>query len=150
MICYLPLTKLNNCLTANFGWLIANLSIFDNPKSAFIKSKNSSVFNSLIMSSSLSHSSSDRPIHLSWTFPADLILDSIAFLQFSSYGYRDFSSVLLFLMAFDATSPATLPNFIAYLIPSRTNGFAWPAVSPTKIKLLKTVLRDNPSFGINP
>ena len=147
---YFHLTKLNNCLTANFGWLIANLTMFDNPKSAFMKSKNSSVFSSLIISNSLSHSLSDNPIHLSWTFPAELILDSIAFLQFSSYGYRDISSVLLFLMAFDATSPATLPNFIAYLIPSKTKGLAWPAVSPTKIKLLKTVLRDNPSFGINP
>ena len=30
---------MNNCLTANLGWLIANFTIFDKPKSALIKSK---------------------------------------------------------------------------------------------------------------
>ena len=82
--------------------------------------------------------------------PADFIFDSIAFLQFSSYGKSASLSVFPDLMESSETLPATLPNFIAYLIPSRTRGFACPAESPTRIRLLKTVFLDSPSFGIKP
>ena len=40
-----------------------------------------------------------------------------------------------FFTASAATLPATSPNLIAYLIPSRTKGFACPAESPTRMTL---------------
>ena len=135
IIYYAPLTMLNSCLTIIFGWCVASFTIFDTPKSARMKSRNSSAVNSSIMLNSLSHSSSVNPTHLFCTFPAELIFDSIALFHSFSYGTNDASDVSPFFMASAATWPATSPNLIAYLIPSRTSGFAWPAESPTRIKL---------------
>ena len=122
----------------------------ESPKSALMKSRNSSTPSSLMTSSSLSHSSSESAIHLSCTLLAVLSLDPTWPLQCLSYGRSAPLSVLPDATAPAATSPAFLPNLMAYLMPSRTSGFACPAESPTRIMLLKTVFRDVPSFGISP
>ena len=47
----------------------------------------------------------------------------MAFFHSFSYGLNAASDVFPFFIALDTTFPATSPNLIAYLIPSKTKGF---------------------------